>query len=183
MKKTDIVDLAVKILGLFLFIKLINTIVESGATVLFFGQLSEMYGISGSAKTIMILMSVFGLLFNAAFAILLTFGSKTITRKICSGSDYEENAKLFADKRTILEIATIVIGGFLLVFVLPDFVVQLNQYIKNVQMDLSPTDFDKSFLLTSFAKIVIAIFLLYQHKRISNLFVRKENLPEKEATE
>lgn len=169
MKKSDIIEIAVKILGLYLFMMVLKSIVESTATILYLNSFLDGSYVSASEKTIIVLMSILGLLLQCSFAILLTFGSATVTRKICRADDFSNDAKLIAGKNTLIEIAIIIIGGFMFTYALPAFAQGLYSYVLNVQQDIPVADMDKSFLYTSFANIVIGIALVFYSKALSSM--------------
>lgn len=176
MKKSDIVEIAVKILGLYLFIMVFQSIVELSSAILMITTFSYDSKDAESWKNILILLSVFKLVLLTSFAILLTFGSATVTKKICRKEDFNSDASLIADKKTMIEIALIIIGGLLFTNELPAFTQALYTQISLVQQHIPAPETNESFLYVSFAKIVLGLILIFYSKLFS-LWLSKGKKP------
>ena len=102
-------------------------------------------------------------IFLIVLAILLIAGTKKITRWLTSLSDYQENAKLFAERKVIFEIALVIIGGLLLVGTIPDFLYHL--------FNLTSAS-DQNTVISAGAKIFIGIITVAFAKRLGDYFAR-----------
>ncbi len=174
MKKTDIVDIAIKILGLYLFTNVIYSFINSVETIFFLFTADNSNSMPDNDKTIMIVAGFLQFTITLSFAIFMVFGSKIITHKICSKADYDENAKLFAEKRNIFEMAIIIIGGILFIFALPEFLTQLLFYIESNQQGSYDARFQDRFLYASIAKIIIGFLLINFNKALSGILVKEK---------
>jgi hypothetical protein len=96
-------------------------------------------------------------------AVLLISGTKRITRWITNESDYQENAKLFAERKVIYEISLVIIGGLLLVSTIPDFLYHLYM-LANVS--------EQSSVISAGAKIFIGLLTVAFAKRIGDYFAK-----------
>ena len=130
MKKSDIIEIATKILGLYLFVNVITSLKELFSLILTIHSMSKNFPDSTSTDgmAIMIIGTIIYIVVLISFATFLTFGSKTITKSICRQVDFEENVKLFTDKKYFHEIAFVIFGGIIVVWSLPEFLLRLLFY-------------------------------------------------------
>ncbi|WP_184549143.1 hypothetical protein [Mucilaginibacter sp. FT3.2] len=161
MKKSDIYEITIKILGIYLLVadisKLPNllTFVQGHGT----GMSTE----QGSEQVNLLWVNGLSFFLLLALAVFLIAGTRFITRLITTKTDYQENAKLFADKKVIYEIALIIIGGILIVSTLPDFLYRL--------YNLSNAN-DFNSVISSSSKIFIGILTVAFGKRIGAFFAK-----------
>src|SRR5688572_7123191 len=109
MRKADIYEITLKILGLYLFATSVIGGIQSVLTSFaYFGEVKAsqdsdemnwmvILGISIAQLTLLVFVSAF-----------LFFRANYIVRKICPRTDFEENARLLAEPRAIYEIALII---------------------------------------------------------------------------
>ena len=174
MKKSDIYEIAIKILGLFLFLTSITIIKEIAGTFMLYFQLRnepEIMGQYGSAYIISVFVQLFVVL---AFASFLTFGTKIIAKKVCKPNDYEESVKLFTDKKDIYEIAFVIIGLLTIVLSLPSLLVDIKTFVqlKNNQMEFIDRDYIN--FLYRISEIMIGIIIIYFSNSLAILFAKKK---------
>ena len=131
MKKSDIIEIAVKVLGLYLCWRAIESLTKAIQQISYYYNVSEMMLTNtGSSRSIFNITIFLDFFVVGSFAVLFTFGSKIVTRRICNQSDFSDNAQLFTDNKTFIEIAIVIIGGLLLVNSIPDFLFGLYSYFK-----------------------------------------------------
>lgn len=130
MKKSDIYELAIKILGLYLVVPVIEHLREviTYATILTqFQNNPEQFG--DINQTPIFVVTLFNFLLLTAFAWLLIFRTRKLTNIICTKEDYSETAGLFTDKKNIIEIAMILVGLMTVIWTIPEFAVKLKNYV------------------------------------------------------
>jgi hypothetical protein len=168
MKKSDIIEITIKILGLYLFINVITSLKDLFTLILTLDSMSKNFTDSASTNGIitMIIGIVIYILVLVAFATFLTFGTKTITKRICRQVDYEENITLLTDKKTFYEIAFVIIGGVVVIWTIPELLIRLLFYTKSAQ-NFMLRDSDKSFLFLAIIKIVLGIVAIIYADRVA----------------
>jgi len=173
MKKSDIYEVAIKILGLYLFVIVIGTLRDLLTNFAILSAAKQNPDAFGQfSQTPFFLVSFFNFVLLTLFASLVTFKTKAIVKRICSPTDFEENAKLFADRKVIYEIALVLTGLLLIVWTLPDFAFKLANYIKLVQSK-SPTEtYDNNFLITSSLRIIAGLFAILTAKSLATFFAK-----------
>ena len=175
MKKSDIFEVAVKILGLYLFVLVIGSLRDISMYLAVVG--AQKPGSFGDFnQTPFLLISVFYFLVLFAFAFLLTFKTKTVVKKISTSSDYEESAQLFADKRVIYQIALVLTGLLLIIWTFPDFAFRLVGYFQLLHSGAPVRQYDNNFFMTSSIKVIVGLFVIFKSSYLSSLLagIRKQ---------
>lgn len=168
MKKADIFEVAVKILGLYLFILVIGSLRDILTYLAVVGAKNpDSFG--DFNQTLFLIISVFYFLLIFVFAFLLTFKTKTVVKKISSSSDYEESPQLFADKKVIYQIALVLTGLLLIIWTFPDFAFRLVGYFQLLHNGGPVRPYDKDFLITSAIKVIVALFVIFKSNYLSSL--------------
>lgn len=176
MTKSDIYEIAIKILGFYLVTLLIIQLREVLTYATFLMQAQNNSDMMGNFnQTPILIATVCSFLVLAAFTWLLLFRTKRITKLICKKEDFEEPMKLFTDKKTIYEIALTIVGLLTIILTLPDFAYRLKNHIQLIQNDLSTESYDRSFLVTAGLKILIGIIVIIYSKVISSYFSKESN--------
>jgi len=174
MKKSDIYELAIKILGLYLVVSVIEHLMGVISYVTFLIQVYDKSGQIGAFNQAPIfIVTLFNFLLLTTFAWLLIFKTRKLTSLICTKEDYTETSKLFADKKTIIEIAIILVGLMTIIWTFPEFAIKLRNYVSMVQNSFSATMTDTTFLFIGGLKIVVGIIAISYAKSISS-YVSKE---------
>ncbi len=174
MKKSDIYEFAIKIMGLYLVVSVIEHLrdIVSYATVMI--QLpdkpEQMGDFSQMPVFIVILLNFLTL---TAFVWLLVFRTKKIVRLICSEEDYSETTSLSASKTSIIEIALILVGLMTAIWTVPEFAIKLNNYVSMTQNSITATMRDITFLFVGGLKLVVGVLAVRYAKSISS-YVTKE---------
>lgn len=176
MKKSDIYEVAIKILGLYLFftsIGLLRDVFSSIAVALIeTKQFSNRH--NDFNQTPFVILSITNFVIVIVFAAILTFKSKSIVKSVCKPSDYSETASLFADRKVIYEIALIIMGLFLILWTLPDLAIKLKRHIQLVQNNAPSHLFDTDFIITSVIKIAIGLLAVIYGKSFSRFLTKDE---------
>jgi len=178
MKKSDIYEIAIKILGLYLFynsIGLLSDVLTTFSLMTQAKQNPEAFG--NFDQTPFFILSIANLLFVILLAALLTFKTKSIVKYVCKPSDFDETSTLFADRKVIYEIALVIMGLLLIVWTLPDFAFKLKSHIQLVLRNIPTKDYETNFIITSAIKIVVGLIAIFYANSISTTLV-KDNINE-----
>lgn len=173
MKKSDIYEITIKILGLYLFftsIGLLRDVLTTFAVMTQTKQNPDAF--SDFDQTPFFILSIANFVFVILFAAFLTLKTKTIVKLICKSTDYEETSSLFADRKVIYEMALAIMGLLLIVWTLPDFAFKLKNHIQLVQSSMPTKDYDTNFVITAAIKIVVGLFAVIYAKSISTILVK-----------
>lgn len=179
MKKIDLYEIALKILGLYLIVIIINQLREVLLYLTVWTQQKdnqEMFGGHDLAPTFY--AAIFGFLALTLLSSILIFRTKQIAKLICKKSDLEEDLKLFADRKTVYEICLVLLGLVTIVDTLPDFIFKLKNYFNYAQAHSPTNDNDKAFLITSGIKIVIGLISIIYTSELSNILTKKRKAKE-----
>ena len=173
MKKSDIYEISIKILGLYLFFTSISLLRDVLTTFVVMTQANQNPNAFGAFdQTPFFILSIVNFAFVILFAALLTLKTKTIVKFVCKQTDYEETSTLFADRKVIYEIALVIMGLLLIVWTLPDLAFKLKNHIQLVQSNMPTKDYDTNFIITSAIKIVVGLIAIIYAKSISTTLVR-----------
>lgn len=171
MTKSDIYEIAIKILGLYLVTLVIIQLREVLTYATFLIQAQDNPDVMRNFnQTPILIVTVCSFLVLTAFTWLLLFRTKRITKLICKKEDFEEPIKLFLDKKTIYQIALTIVGLLTIILTLPDFAYRLKNHIQLIQNDFSTESYDRSFLVTAGLKILIGVIIIIYSKAISSYF-------------
>ncbi|MDN3584486.1 hypothetical protein [Mucilaginibacter flavus] len=160
MKKSDIYEITIKILGIYL---LVADISKLPSLLTFVQNHASTTTEQGSEQTNLLWINGLSFLLLMAFAIFLIACTKFITRIITVTADRQENVKLFADRKVIYEIALLIIGGLLIVNTLPDMLYRLYK--------LSSVG-DQDMIISSVSKLCIGILTVAFGKRIAAYYAK-----------
>jgi hypothetical protein len=182
MKKSDIYEIAIKILGLYLVITVIELLKEllTYSTILL--QYKNNPGIYGGVNQVPVfIVTVLNFVLVTVFAGLLIFKTKKLTSLICKKEDFIETAKLFTDKKTIIEIALIIVGLVTIILTIPEFGFKLKNYIYIAQNGLTSEMRDKNFLIIAGLKILIGVIAVCYSKAIASSLTKDKTVVDKES--
>lgn len=180
MKKSDIYEFAIKILGLYLVIPILERLGEVLTYAIILIEFRNQQEQIGNYNHLLVFMvMLFNFILLTTFAFLLIFKTRGLTNLICKKDDYLETSKLLTNKKTIIEISTILIGLVVIILNVPGFVVRLKNFVCAAQNDFSSTTNNETFLLIEGVKIVIGIIAIYYAKPISSFLSREKETDEK----
>ncbi|MFZ4400459.1 MAG: hypothetical protein ACOYO1_10525 [Bacteroidales bacterium] len=173
MKKSDIYEIAIKILGLYLVVIIIGQLkdVVSIATILIQTK-NNPDTFSGLNQTPLLIVTLVCLLMLTSFSGLLIFKTRKLVRLISEKDDYEETTKLFTEKHTIYEIVLTLVGLLTIIQTLPEFAYKLNSYILIMQIDFPKNGNDKYFIIIAGLKITVGFLAIKYSKLISNYLTK-----------
>lgn len=184
MKKSDIYEFAIKILGLYLVVSVIEHLREviTYATILIQAQdKPELF--DGFNQMPIFIVTIFNFLLLTAFTWILIFKTRKLTSLICTKEDCSETTGLFADKQTIIEIAIILVGLMTIIWTIPEFGVKLKNYVFMAQNSFTTTVNDKSFILIAGLKILVGIIAVSYAKSISSYLSKEKKEDDKSINE
>jgi hypothetical protein len=173
-KKSDIYEIAIKILGLYLFftsIGLLRDVLTTFTVMLQAKQNPDTFGDLDQSS--FFILSIANFLLVIVFATFLTFKTKAIARVICKQTDYEETSALFADRKVIYEMALVLMGLLIIVETIPDFSIKLKNHIQLVQSSMPTKDYDTNFLIISAIKIIVGLIAVIYAKSISTILIKE----------
>ncbi len=173
MRKSDIYEVAIKILGLYLLFTSIDLLSTVFAAFAIMAQMNQNIQVSDDFVQIpFLVLSIVNFGLVVAFALFLTLKTQVIVRFVCSPTDYEETSSLFADRKVIYEIALVLMGLILVVWTLPDFVINLREHVRLVQSDTPTNQQDMNFVITAAVKIALGLIAVIYAKSISVLLLK-----------
>jgi hypothetical protein len=179
MRKVDILDIAIKIFGIYLFAILITSISEMISAISFLTVFNDNELTSESTKNVVIIIAIIKFITILAAAIFFTFGSKTITRRILDSKELERNDLiLINNKKDFLETALIIVGLLIIVLSLPEFLTRMFIYSQPINNEYSKF-MDKPIIIAFIARIATGIIIIYFNKNLAKLFLR-DNVKHKE---
>lgn len=184
MKKSDIYEIAIKILGLYLFftaIGLLNDLFQTFALMMQAKVNPELF--SDFDQTPFFALSVGNFMVVVLFASFLTFRTKAIVKYVCKPIDYVETSTLFADRKVIYEIALVVMGLLLIIWTLPDLAFKWKKYIQQTNGGLDTKFIDNSFIVAAAIKIIVGLVSVAFAKTFSALFVRESKEEQLDSTQ
>jgi hypothetical protein len=161
MKKSDIYEITIKILGVYLLVSNLSKVPGFFTFLKSFGAISS--ADHAGEQMNLFWLNIANFVLMLAFSIFLIAGTRFITRLITTTADRQENVKLFADRKVIYEIALIIIGGLLIVNSLPDLLYRLYN-LSNVS--------DQNSVISSITKIFVGIITVAYGKRIAAFFAK-----------
>ena len=173
MKKSDIYEIVIKVLGLYLFytsIGLLRDVVTAFA--LMQEAKKDPHSFGDFDQTTFFILSIANFVIVILFASILTFSTRTIVKLICKLTDYSETATLFADRKVIYEMAIAIMGLLLIAWTLPGLAFRLSNHIQLVQSNMPTKNYDTNLIITEAIKIVVGLIAVIFAKSISLILVR-----------
>jgi len=177
MKKIDLYEIAIKVLGLYL----ITVVIGQFQSILTFipaylQQGSPLENSGGLDQASFFLTVCFGFMLLVIFTWILLFRTKQVTRLICKQTDEMESVELFAERKTVYEICLVLLGLVTIVYTLPDFIVKLKSYVMLAKNGFSVNSYDKTFLITSTIKVVMGILAIKYSVQISSYLAKRKKI-------
>lgn len=165
MKKSDIYEVAIKILGIYFLVTIIQLMVGS------FAYLSAMFFSENLSSDNMLYAGVSLFVFIVMILLDLCFIFKTdmIVRMICKSSDFEQDVPFTVSRKSVYEIALVLMGLIIIVWAFPDFIYKIWNYVQTLQMSTQ----NKSTLISSGIRIVVGLIAVVYSTAIAN-FLAKE---------
>jgi len=166
MKKSDIYEIAIKILGIYFLVTIIQLLVGSLA------YLSAMIFNKSFSSNEMLFGGVSFFVFIIMILLDLCFIFKTdmIVKMICKSSDFEQDVQFAVSRKVIYEIALVLMGMIIIVWALPDFIYKVWNYVQSLQMSTE----NKGSLVTSGIKIITGLVAVVYSTAIANFLVKEK---------
>lgn len=161
MKKSDVYEITIKILGIYLLVADISKL--PGLLTFFSSHGGNMNAEQGAEQINALLINCLSFVLLFILAIFLIAKTKFITRVVTSSADYQENAKLFADRKVIYEMALLIIGGLLIVNTLPDLIYRIYNLTNAA---------DQQSVISSCSRLFIGVITVAFGKRIAAYFAK-----------
>ena len=160
MKKSDIYEIAIKILGIYFLVTIIQLMVGS------FAYLSAMIFSENLYSDNMLYAGVSFFVFIVMILLDLCFIFKTdmIVRMICKSSDFEQDVPFTVSRKSVYEIALVLMGLIIIVWAFPDFIYKIWNYVQSLQMSTQ----NKSTLISSGIRIVVGLIAVVYSTAIAN---------------
>ena len=155
-------NIILKILGIFFIKELLAIITQLVSAFLYLTSAGTIPEAIWTFGTTLLIMVVYGLV-----SYLLIFKTDFIIDKLKLDKGFNpESIPLNIHRSTILSIAIIVIGGYLVVDEIPNFCRQLFSYFQEKRMTYGQTDPTIVYSLVSGIKILIGIILMISQRKI-----------------
>ncbi len=166
MKKTDIYEIAIKILGIYFLVTIVQLMVGS------FAYLSAMIFNENLSSDNMLYAGVSFFVFIIMILLDLCFILKTdmIVRLICKQSDFEQDVPFTVSRKSVYEIALVLMGLIIIVWAFPDFIYKIWNYVQSLQMSTE----NKGTLISSGIRIVVGLIAVGYSTAIANFLVKKK---------
>ena len=174
MKKSDIFDLILKTFGIFLFYRFIDF------TVNIYIFLTDGFAMDDNYIPSYFLYAVV-LLF---LSIVFVFKSSLLTNWILKKEEMEDAVSFITDKKSMIQIASIIIGGYLLINSIMDILHFAITDLYNVNSSYRGAyAIVYSKYISAILKLVISWFLVFKAGFISNYYMDKLDIRSKEEKE
>ncbi len=92
-----------------------------------------------------------------------------IVRMICKSSDFEQDVPFTVSRKSVYEIALVLMGLIIIVWAFPDFIYKIWNYVQSLQMSTE----NKGTLISSGIRIVVGLIAVVYSTAIAN-FLAKE---------
>jgi len=173
MQKSDIYEIAFKVLGLYLVVVVIGQLREVLMYAAVLLQSRNNVSEGGLDHVPLFLISVFSFLITLLFTGALIFRTKKLVRVVSKKEDSDNITNVITDKVSIYQIASTIIGFILIAVTIPHFGIQLKSYVQLLQSGSNLNDQISDSLLISGIKIIVGILALIYSNAIAR-FLSKE---------
>jgi hypothetical protein len=178
LKKSDVYEVAIKILGLYL----IKDLLSSFSSVLMnLDVVWSSWGRDEEFGGIYFYSLFFSLLFSGAILFVMwmfLFRTERVVEKICKPEDFSEQVRLVARKRDIIQVSIVITALVLLVWTLPEFIFRAGSYISAMRNHLGYTTSDVHFAIIGLLKVIAALIFLGFSGSLANYFSRQKETKE-----
>jgi hypothetical protein len=174
MKKSDIYEIATKILGLYLLIVLIGYL-RAAFSFLSYYELAQYAPTQTNEYNPMpeFILGIIQFIVITIIAYLFIIRTKYICKIICQPDDFVEPINFSMNKSDIYKIALVIIGFATIISVLPPFAIKLQHYIHLIQLNEPTSIFTVDELLSKGIKLALGIIVISFRNTISTLLVKE----------
>lgn len=179
MKTKDLFDLIIKVFGFFIVKDIFMSIPYLFSTMAFFlNDNSGEYGIGSFIITLLITGGYF------AFAFILIFRTAKVVSALKLEPELAEDRLTFdLSPKHVLTIALIVVSGYILIEEIPDFCSHIYKYYELSQPKMFSTKPSATEIVLAGAKILIALLIIGERKRIISFILNEKEEVEEEMAE
>lgn len=168
MKKIDLLGLAIRIIGIVLFVYSFNSVKE----LLLYVSL-PIAGSDSIERTSLVVPLILTITLQWLIALLFAFKPHLISGVLIKNNDTQtELLTLPSAPKDLLKLALIIAGITVILLNLPDLIVATVKYIKLVQTNDPNKSFDLTNIATSGLKIILSLGLICFSNQISLYFCR-----------
>ena len=166
----DLFSVILKIMGIFFIRDLFNSLPQ--LLVVFQSFIQGDYSESiWSLFAVVMIFSIQGYIFYS-----LIFNTSWIIDKMKLTEDFDwEPIPFRIHRSTVIQIAVVVIGGLLLIDEIPNFSRRIFIYFQQRKALYHGYDSEGSYVILSVVKIILAVLILSEHRRIVSFILRKKN--------
>ncbi len=171
MKKIEILEIAIKLLGLYSMIGVIDQIKEFSIilTVWFQTKNNPLMEIGFDQKP-GLYVTLSGILLSLFISGILILKSNKIAKLICIDIINKDQTKIEINKKDTFDIAISIIGLIFIINSIPDLFVKIKNY-KNFEQINLPTN-DNIILTTYILKFILGIVVIIFSRKISSFILR-----------
>ena len=163
MKRKGIVDWALKIIGILVFIYSINAIKEF---ILF-----NLVDLNNQNQGLLKLILFVFLVLQWSIAALLTFRTRILTNLLFKKEDDTTETTISAiDSVQLFKVGFVLIGLSIIVFSLPNFIVDFFKYTSSVQKGLVNNKFELTNIFIVGLRLVFSLALIINSQRLGHYF-------------
>ena len=170
MKKTDIYEIAAKLMGIYLITHIIYSL-RGIFEILFYSATASTQEVGGTV----LLSGVLGLVLFSLVSFFLIFRTKAVVALMTNNDDREDEVKLFTSKKTIYEIALVLIGGLTFIWSFPDVCYGVYNYFHWVNNGLRPPN-QLPGLTIEAVKVLFGILIVISADLLSTVFSKENNV-------
>jgi len=176
MQKNDIFEIVIKVLGLYLVVVVINQLRDVMMYASFLMQSKNNVSLSDVDQTPLFLISVFSFLITTLFAGFLIFKTKNVVKIISRKEEPDKIINLISNKENIYQVATTIIGFTIIVLTIPQFGVELKNYVQLIQNSTFVNSSSSNLLLISGLKVVLGIAVIIYSNPIAVFLAKERNV-------
>ncbi len=171
MKKYDVLDIAIKILGLSLVPNAIYWIGE----VIILIPVSNIPGDGVGFDNLSFFSYLVGAVFYLIPISVFLFGTKWILTKILKLHQEDPEVDISINRSAFIEIALVIIGGITLIKNIPGFITLTIQRIQINKLDIDMPDntFQNSWIYRDGSEILLAILFIVYAKPLGQFFAKR----------
>lgn len=171
MKKIEILEISIKLLGLYSMIGVIEQIKEFSIILTeWFQTKNNPFLKIGFDQKPGLYVTLCGILLSLSISGILILKSNKIVKLICKDTNIKDQTKIEINKKDIFDIAISIIGLIFILNSLPDLFVEIKNY-KNYQQFNLPTN-NNINLTSNILKFILGIVVIIFSRKISSFLLR-----------
>ena len=181
MKKADVYEVAFKVLGLYMLFPIVSSLRD---LVLYISMMTFTRDMPGGSDIqeqyfLMLLSMALSLVLFIVLFFFFVFRASSLATRIAGKTGDENVPVLNWDKSILFQLAVFIIAGILLVWTLPDLCTRLYEMLKVAEEKNMVSPRDKSYLVSSIVKLVLALVGLIYFRPIGSRLAQGSGSGEK----